>query len=312
VATQAQTDANRRNSQRSTGPRTAAGKAASSKNAARHGFYAEDIVIGEEDEHEFVALQKDYFQTCDPQGRLETALVLELIRSDWLLRRTTTLETQLWNRAIEGRREWLADDFDESVPLAHGYHQMTTDLVLVQRRLTSLSRTWHRALKDLQNLQSARAKTVTPPPASPEAPPKIGFVPQTPLTEPPPSTVHETSRSLAPGPRPPIGFVPQTPQTEPPPSTVPKQSRPLAPGPRPPIGFVPQTPLTEPPPSTVHEQSRPLAPEPRPQFGFVPQKTAPAANVQPPPGSQLPIPKSHPAPVSRAPSPSPHSVRYNE
>jgi hypothetical protein len=250
VATQAQIDANRRNSQRSTGPRTAAGKAASSKNAARHGFYAEDIVIGEEDEHEFVALQKDYFQTCDPQGRLETALVLELIRSDWLLRRTTTLETQLWNRAIEGRREWLADDFDESVPLAHGYHQMTTDLVLVQRRLTSLSRTWHRALKDLQNLQSARAKTVTPPPASPEAPPKIGFVPQ--------------------------------------------------------------TPLTEPPPSTVHEQSRPLAPEPRPQFGFVPQKTAPAANVQPPPGSQLPIPKSHPAPVSRAPSPSPHSVRYNE
>jgi hypothetical protein len=45
MATQAQIDANRRNSQRSTGPVAAAGKAASCLNAVKTGLYAESLLI---------------------------------------------------------------------------------------------------------------------------------------------------------------------------------------------------------------------------------------------------------------------------
>ena len=45
------TEANRANAKRSTGPRTAEGKARASKNALAHGLTARDIIVGDEDEH---------------------------------------------------------------------------------------------------------------------------------------------------------------------------------------------------------------------------------------------------------------------
>jgi hypothetical protein len=48
MATQAQILANRRNAQRSTGPKTAEGKATAAKNATKHGLFARyDVVISE-------------------------------------------------------------------------------------------------------------------------------------------------------------------------------------------------------------------------------------------------------------------------
>src|SRR5690348_8184583 len=101
MATEAQIAANRRNSQKSTGPRTDAGKAASSQNATKHGLYAETLVIDDEDADAFQSLQQAWFDDCRPQGQREIALVQELVRCDWLTRRTTALETQLWNLKIE-------------------------------------------------------------------------------------------------------------------------------------------------------------------------------------------------------------------
>ncbi len=45
MATEAQTNANRANSQKSTGPRTAEGKAAVSQNAVKHGLFGHEAVI---------------------------------------------------------------------------------------------------------------------------------------------------------------------------------------------------------------------------------------------------------------------------
>ena len=49
MSTQAQTKANRQNSKKSTGPRTAEGKAVVSKNAVKHGLFAAEAVITGED-----------------------------------------------------------------------------------------------------------------------------------------------------------------------------------------------------------------------------------------------------------------------
>ena len=52
MATEAQIIANRRNSQKSTGPRSPEGKAIVSKNAVKHGLFAsENVIKGENQDH---------------------------------------------------------------------------------------------------------------------------------------------------------------------------------------------------------------------------------------------------------------------
>jgi hypothetical protein len=53
MATAAQVRANRSNGQKSTGPRTAAGKERASQNAVKHGLLAREAVIAGEDPEEF-------------------------------------------------------------------------------------------------------------------------------------------------------------------------------------------------------------------------------------------------------------------
>ena len=53
MATQAQIDANRQNAQKSTGPRTAEGKAAASQNAFKHGLFVKKAVIRDESQDEY-------------------------------------------------------------------------------------------------------------------------------------------------------------------------------------------------------------------------------------------------------------------
>jgi hypothetical protein len=194
MATQAQVNANRRNSQLSTGPRSQAGKTASSRNSTRTGLYAKSLLIDGEDPEELAALQQDYFDSCDPQGPLETALVLELLRSEWLLRRMATVETHMWNISAPYARD--ADGYDEATHFAHVYVRLEDRLIVLQCRVASLSRTYHRALQDLTRLQSQRAKRPTSAPSATPSP-EIGFVPQIPQLRREPRTV---SAAPAPGP----------------------------------------------------------------------------------------------------------------
>ena len=53
MASEAQIKANRENAQKSTGPRTEEGKAVVAQNAVKHGLWARQAVIKEEDPAEF-------------------------------------------------------------------------------------------------------------------------------------------------------------------------------------------------------------------------------------------------------------------
>ncbi len=87
----ARIEANRRNARRSTGPRTARGKANSRRNALKHGFLAKELLIaggeGKESSAEFAQLLQgltDYFQ---PEGLPEELLVEQIAAAYWRLRR---------------------------------------------------------------------------------------------------------------------------------------------------------------------------------------------------------------------------------
>ena len=74
MSTQAQIDANRQNSKKSTGPKTAEGRANSAANSTRHGLTANPTTIFENNPHErsqYDARKAKLLKQCLPEGELE-------------------------------------------------------------------------------------------------------------------------------------------------------------------------------------------------------------------------------------------------
>jgi hypothetical protein len=91
-----QIEANRRNSLKSTGPRTETGKHASRRNAVRHGLTAETVIGALEDAEDYKAFEGAITADFDAQSAVERELVLRLASLLWRLRRATTIETGLF------------------------------------------------------------------------------------------------------------------------------------------------------------------------------------------------------------------------
>jgi hypothetical protein len=91
-----QIEANRRNSLKSTGPKTEAGKHASRCNAVRHGLTAETVIGALEDAEDYKAFEAAIIADYDAQSAVERELVLRLASLLWRLRRATTIETGLF------------------------------------------------------------------------------------------------------------------------------------------------------------------------------------------------------------------------
>lgn len=93
-----QATANRANAQRSTGPRTPKGKAASSLNALRHGILARaafNVTIeGKERRAEFDALVAGFAQEYQPQTMSEHLMVQQLAGCYWRLAKVWTFEQE--------------------------------------------------------------------------------------------------------------------------------------------------------------------------------------------------------------------------
>ena len=88
--------ANRRNAQKSTGPRTAAGRAVSKMNARKHGILSKAVVVRgwriKESPRKFAALHQRFTEELGPVGPLEEMLVDQIVTAHWRLRRALTAE----------------------------------------------------------------------------------------------------------------------------------------------------------------------------------------------------------------------------
>ena len=87
--------ANRLNALRSTGPRTPAGKLASSANALRHGLLAHAILLRDEDPAEFDLFNKSMLAALQPVGPLEDILAQRVVAAAWRLDRAARIEAGL-------------------------------------------------------------------------------------------------------------------------------------------------------------------------------------------------------------------------
>ena len=91
-----QIEANRRNAQKSTGPTSVTGKAASSMNALKTGIHAQSLVLPTEDPAGLDELVEDSYRSFHPTTPEARSLVDEFIYCEWNLRRLRAAETQSW------------------------------------------------------------------------------------------------------------------------------------------------------------------------------------------------------------------------
>src|SRR6516225_5050143 len=93
MASLKQIQANRRNAQKSTGPRTAEGKAVSRFNALKTGIDAEThVVLPFEDPKDLEDLTVEYYDRFAPDTPEQRCLVDALISDEWSLRRFRSVE----------------------------------------------------------------------------------------------------------------------------------------------------------------------------------------------------------------------------
>jgi hypothetical protein len=110
MTSERQLRANRLNATKSTGPRTAAGKATSASNALTHGLTAARILIPGESADAFAALSRALHDELAPQGALEELLVERITGMLWRLRRVPQFEAGLMAWVGQQQRSRLGPD----------------------------------------------------------------------------------------------------------------------------------------------------------------------------------------------------------
>jgi hypothetical protein len=102
MATEAQILANRANAQKSTGPRTAVGRARSRLNSLKHGARAQDApaVLPQEDPAELEARIREWVDDHRPTNAIERELVTRAARLSWALDRAERHEAALLSRRV--------------------------------------------------------------------------------------------------------------------------------------------------------------------------------------------------------------------
>ena len=183
MATLQQIEANRLNAQKSTGPRSAEGKAAVRFNALKTGIDAQSQVIPGEDPAALALLAAEYYDRYQPATPEVRALVDTLVTAEWLQRRFRALEAQLWQYNFQGLYHPT-----EGLEVAQVYNRDSETFGRLQRRIDAADRSYHRALAALRKIESRApqpGERGEPPPAPDPRPrersePGIGFVPSIP------------------------------------------------------------------------------------------------------------------------------------
>jgi hypothetical protein len=89
--------ANRRNAQKSTGPKTPNGQAISKANALKHGILSQEVVVQgrciKEKFGEFTDLRQRFLEDLKPVGPLEEMMVDKIVTTYWRLRRALKAES---------------------------------------------------------------------------------------------------------------------------------------------------------------------------------------------------------------------------
>ena len=137
MSTLKQIEANRRNAQKSTGPKTPEGKTAVRLNALRHGLRAHTVVLPGEKSEQFQRLCDDLEAEWNPQTKTEQLYVEQMAVSQWKLRRMEIGEASLVVQKAAAKKQ---------IPLLDRLWQAEA----------RMERSFTRAQRELERLQKSR------------------------------------------------------------------------------------------------------------------------------------------------------------
>lgn len=155
--------ANRASALRSTGPKTAAGKAASRRNATRHGLTGKHVIIENENPEAYEALRQDLIRSWNPANPQEDTLVEEIAQCFWRLQRARALEADTFDHH--------SADCDPVIRFNIDYERFDR----LRRYMTAIERAYHRAIQQLERTQQIRARQDR---EQPQTELELGFVSQ--------------------------------------------------------------------------------------------------------------------------------------
>ena len=151
----------RMNGAKSQGPKTAHGKAMSSKNALQHGLTAKNaIVLESESEEEFQIMLANYRAAYNPRSAVELDLVDQMVIARWRLHRLWTIEAALLDAEVVRRRPEVEKQFqkyDSAIELALAFKSLADEshsLTLTTHHEPRLFRMHHLAYHALRKLQN--------------------------------------------------------------------------------------------------------------------------------------------------------------
>lgn len=129
-SSQRRIEANRRNSTKSTGPKTPGGKAVSRMNALKHGLRAEQVVLDIDGKNfgeflrEYEELRLQFWNHYEPVGPLEAELVDRIVSLSWRIRRIPTAEAgEIMCHEMQGQKARDRQNHMEQLALqAHCLH----------------------------------------------------------------------------------------------------------------------------------------------------------------------------------------------
>jgi hypothetical protein len=185
-SSQRRIEANRRNAQKSTGPRTEEGKAKSSQNAITHGLssfgtnpLSRGCFLHTEDETRFENLLAEYLATYRPQHRDEYDLLTEAVYAKWRQQRMWLAETAHLEVTIARNEANFQSELpaaDEGAHLANAIAHSENTMRLYLRYGAQLHRQYLRCLEELRDLQDSRRREPDPPnePKAPSPGPEPG------------------------------------------------------------------------------------------------------------------------------------------
>mgnify|MGYP003375116097 CR=1 FL=1 len=157
----------------STGPRTKAGKARSSRNAMKHGLTSEQVLAPGEDLGELEAFTERLAASLAPVGEREALLVERVVSCAWRLRRVPRLEAAYSAHNVEQTAQAMTRPFGASWSEGlsaqgvegHFVERQAVTLVNLTRYEAALERSMYRALHELERAQASRCGERVPLPA---------------------------------------------------------------------------------------------------------------------------------------------------
>ena len=162
------------NGAKSKGPKTEEGKQRSRFNALRHGLAANTVCLTQQERPIFEAMVEDYNQRFKPADTVEEDLIEQMCVAKWRQRRCWSMETAALSLQVDRDRPALdheyveLDDMTRNTIAFMNLADKNDFLKVLGRYEASARRAYHRALKDLRDLQAERKANLPNEPTEPE------------------------------------------------------------------------------------------------------------------------------------------------